>query len=149
MIVENMYQFIGDFFPIIRLQAQSKQRFLNEVVLPAAKLASKIQLAASIYEFRLQPNPFFWEYESVRMDDHKIMKMVDVKTRKTIKGSSAIVQDRQHRIGVLVLTLEPSLRRINKHQRSTLLRPEVNLIEVDQPLAKRIKPSTEDFHGRC
>ena len=139
-IGRKVFLSVGQYFPIIHLQAQSEQRLLDEVVLPAAKLASKIQVAASTYEFYVQKYPFR-KYDPITIDDHEVMKMVDVKTRKTIKGSSATIQDGERRIGEIVIPLEPSLWRINENAESTMLRPEVNLIKLDQPLAKRVKPS--------
>ena len=139
-IAEGILQTVGQYFPAVRLQEQSKRRFLEEVVLPAATLATKFQVTASIYEFHIPTYPFR-KYEPVTIDDHKSMKMIDVKTRKKIKGSSATVEDRERRIGDIVIPLEPSLWRINENEESTLLRPEANLIELYQPLAKRIKTS--------
>lgn len=136
--MERLFHYIGRFFPIIRLQAQSKQRLIDEVVLPAAQLASKIQVAASKYEFYLAPNPFR-KYDPVTVDDHKFMKMIDVKTRKTVKTPSADVPDGERRIGHIVTSLEPSLWRINMNEEMTCLRPEVTLVELDKLLPKPSK----------
>ena len=129
-IVQSIFQTVGEFFPIISLEAQSKQRLLGEVVLPAAKLASKIHVAASIYEF-WHSRKLFQENNSVTLGDHEFMKMVDVKTRKIIKGSSATSQDGERPIGDIVIPLEPGLWRINENDGNTLLRLEVNLIKLD------------------
>ena len=140
-ILESTFETVGQFFPIIHLQAQSKQRFLDEVVLPAASLASKIQVAASIYEYDLPANPFH-EYEPITIDDHEMTKMIDIKTGKTVKARSIVVQDGERRIGEQVMPLEPSLWRINEKDDDTLLRRETILIELDQPLPKRNNASS-------
>ena len=70
------------------------------------------------------------------------MKMIDVKTRKTIKGPSTVAHDRDRRIGDVVIPLEPSLWRVNQNEEMTFLRPEVNFIQLDQPSPKRLKASS-------
>ena len=128
-ILEMIFQDIGRSFPIIHFQVQSRQRLLYEVVLPAARLASKIQGAATIYEVYVSGDPFRKRNRFI-INDHTTTKMVDIKTRKIVKGSSATSQNGERRISNIVIPIEPSLSRIDEDEASTLLRPEVYLTEI-------------------
>ncbi len=131
---------LESIFPIIGGNDSSLQRLYDQIMLPAAELASKVHTSSTKYEFGICKTAFpVWGL--LTRYQMRNNKLVDVKTRKTLKPSSAVIEDEDGRIGNLVLPLEPSLKRVDKDGKTVLLRPKTYLVELDHPVGKRAHTS--------
>ena len=81
------------------------------------------------------------KFKPVTIDYLRKCKVVDSKSGKPLKPDSAVVPDNNGVIGNFIICLEPCLYRVAKGK-EIVLQQETILIELDQPLAKRVKPST-------
>ena len=79
-------------------------------------------------------------FKPVTIEYLKKCKVVDSESGKHLKPDSAVVSDKNGVIGKFVISLEPCLYRVAKGK-EIVLRQETMLIELDQPLAKRVNPS--------
>ena len=87
------------------------------------------------------PESLGTKFNPVTIDSLKKSKVVDSKNGKHLKPDSAVVADKDGAIGNAIICLEPCLSRKTK-DKEIVLQQETILIELDQPLAKRVKPST-------
>lgn len=110
-------------------------------MLPASRLAIKMQVLASRYEFRpqLPESPFkmYQKPRSVKARHLEEYHIVDVETHKTLKPGSAVVPDGQGFIGTILIPLQPRLVRVGKNGRAIHLGKTVYLVKLDQRLGQR------------
>lgn len=135
-VAEDLIGRLADFFPIVRGKHESKKRLYNQVLLPAAELATKINGSLSTYSLAMEiRHPF---QSRVLLADHlEVYRLVDIRTRKTLKPESGVTADRKGRIGTVIMPLEPALSRVNTDGKRVELRPDTLLIQLIYPLKKR------------
>lgn len=114
--------------------------FYVQVMLPAVKLAAKIQTSASDYELGVLPVSHLTTFEPLITDHLKLYKMFDIKSGKHLKPDCAVVADTDGVIGRIVMLLEPGLDRRIDGKKKMLLQP-MFLVELNHPLEKRSKAS--------
>ena len=141
-VATNLFDSLGPFFPIHQMGNASLVRLYEQVCVPAAKLASDIQLSSSRYEFNPRMPKFpILRYKVAVMDNLKHVTAIDVSTRKTLKPDSPVVAKKDGKIGQPLLLLEPSLSRVDIGASKRLLRKPVYLIELADALKKRDRGS--------
>jgi len=127
-------------FPIINNEQHgSLVRFYEKVILPSVKLATAIQTSSNRYIFSPRPSDRLeLGWRKVGMEALEDVKMIDVKTRRTLKMNSPIVADRDGYIGKPLLQVEPELVRLTRTKETNiLLRRSTFLIELCNPLEQR------------
>lgn len=126
-------------FPIVKKQSKSKKRLLDQVSVPAANLAVKIQLSASTYDFgpQLPANPFKAKPIPFNKRDVEEHTLIDIETRKTLRADSNAVSARSDPLGNILMPLEPSLKRTSGNKEAVELREMVYLVELHQASKKR------------
>ena len=113
----------------------SMERFYQQVLEPAAKVATMIQTSASTYRYSMSDHPFRkWEPLSLR--HMKTHRMLDIKNGSYLKANAAVVADEQGIIGKFIIPLEPGLYRMKEGKDETRLRQVTYLVELNHPVAK-------------
>lgn len=137
-VTMDLFESLSKIFPIVRQQRASINRLYWQVIQPAAKLAVKIQTSVSTYKFRgpVSRNPFV--YCRVDVLDLQSNKFIDISTNKTLRPGSAVSADKDGGIGETLICLERSLVRLDLNQKDIELRKAVYLMELDEPVRKRV-----------
>ena len=136
----NLFNMLAPFFPIITGQEASFKRLQDQVIHPAATLASSIQLSSTSYGFFPRfPDPLFtpnWTLPTVNLLGS--CTFIDVGSRKGLKADSPITVDKNGHFGDVLMLLEPNLHRIDKSsQKCKLLRQAAFLVDLFEPLKRR------------
>ncbi|KAL9116714.1 MAG: hypothetical protein Q9187_006758 [Circinaria calcarea] len=135
-ITINLFKILRPMLPIFRTSRASLVRLNNQVIQPAAKLASVIQLSSVCYEFRPQiPSVPLLENKTAFVADLNRFTLIDVSTGRPLKPDSPVDVKKDGEIGRLILMVEPSLHRVNKHTKHEIeLRRAVYLVQLASPL---------------
>lgn len=138
--VENLtmqlFQELRAIFPAISEQQTSVDKLHYQVMVPASELASKVQLSLSHYDFRMHDEPF-QNYVILNPRSLEHHKLIDVKTRKTLKPDSAVVPDSNGHIGRTMIPLEPGLWRVDGGGTQITLKSKAYLVNLFHPVGKR------------
>ncbi len=131
----DMFESLSKTFPVVFGNWESMKRFHELVMQPASKLAITLQGSCSTYWFRLAEAPF-QEFRPLTTDLIKDYRMIDIKTRMTLKPNTGVVADKNDVFGKCIIMLEPILYRANKGREDSTLRQGVFLVELDHPITK-------------
>ena len=118
-LFENLSVSLPDFLG----REEVPNRIHDRVTVPAAIIVSELHGSALVYRL---------DIERFTKDDLEKVIVIDVETEKTLKPGSAIVSDREAVIGDSVLSLEPSLHRVNVRGSNIHLHPERWLVRIDR-----------------
>ena len=132
----DMFASLSETFPVVFGDMESMNRFHEQVMQPASKLAITLQGSCSIYCFHITKAPFS-KFKPLTTNRIKNNCMIDVKTRMTIKPNTGVVADESGVFGKFIMMLEPGLYRVNKGKEDSTLRQPVYLVELDHPITKR------------
>lgn len=135
-ITERLIDTLSAFFPVVRGNHESKKRLFNQVIVPSADLAFKINGSVSRYKFIMETDAPL-QPEHVYLDYVRYHRLINVKSRKTLKPDSGLTADREGRIGTRIMPLEPELRRVDADGKTVELRQDSHLVHLHQPLIKR------------
>ena len=135
-VTNHVFERLGSVLPIVRGKEKSFWRLYKNVMLPAAELATKIQISATCYRVCVYREPF-QKYHAVTVNELKAFKMIDVTTRKTIRPESAVRADSDGVYGKMLIPLEAGLFRVDKYDRELHLRQRVYLMQLFSPLDQR------------
>ena len=135
-VTKHVFQRLGSVLPIVRGKENSFWRLYKSVMLPAAELATKMQISATCYRVCVYREPF-QNYFAVTVNRLKALKMIDVATRKTIRPESAVRADSDGCYGKFLIPLEAGLFRVDKDDKEIQLRQRVYLMELFSPLDQR------------
>lgn len=136
----NLFGSLRASLPNLFGRVDAMQRFHDQVAIPATTIVSNLQGLASPYRLDMVGKDFR-NCQRVTRDDLRKVIAIDVKTGKALKPGSATVSDREGFIGRFVLSLEPSLHRVNEGTSDTDLRQETWLVSLDDAL------ESKDTHG--
>ena len=117
----NMFKYLSETFPVVFGNPGSMERFHEQVMQPASKLATKLRGSCSTYRFYIPEAPF-QKFQPFTTDMLKDNCMIDVKTRMTLKPNTGVVSDKNGVFGKCVIMLEPILYRVNKGKKDSTLR---------------------------
>ena len=113
-------------------------RLYDLVILPAAELASTIQLSTVNYEFRPPISSVPMLSRVALEEDLDRYTLIDVLSRKKLTPKSPVVVKEDGTIGRLILLLEPSLHRLGSGTNKSIeLRKAVHCVKLAEPLKKR------------
>lgn len=116
------------------------ESFYQQVLEPAAKVATMIQTSASTYRYSMSDHPFrYWEPLGLR--HMKTHTMLDIKNGGYLKANAAVIADNQGNIGKFIIPLEPGLYRMKDGKMEKILRPVTYLVELNNPVAKNSQAS--------
>ena len=132
----NMFKYLSETFPVVFGNPESMQRFHEQVMQPALKLATTLRGSCSTYRFSIAQAPF-QKFEPLTTNMLKDNCMIDVKTRIHLKPNTGVVADKNDVFGRCIIMLEPVLYRVNKGKEDSTLRQGAFLVELDHPIAKR------------
>ena len=132
-ITHRVFERLGSVLPIVRGNKKSIWRLYENVMLPAAELATKMQISATCYRVCVYREPF-QNYHAVTVNYLKAFKMIDVATRKTIRPESAVRADSDGGYGKFLIPLEAGLLRVDKDDKEISLRQRVYLMQLFSPL---------------
>lgn len=132
----ELFQTLGRTFPILFARRDNMERFYQQVLEPAAKVATTIRISGSTYTYFMADTPFC-NWAPLGLGHMKKHKMLDVKNGSYLKSNAAFVADKQGNIGKIIIPLEPGLCRTKEGKDETTLRPEMYLVELNHPVAKR------------
>lgn len=119
----------------------SMESFYQQVLEPAAKVATMIKTSASTYKYFLPDQPFQKRIPLVLTHMEKY-KMLDIKNGSYLKANAAVIADKQGNIGKCIIPLEPGLYRTKEGQGQTLLLSVTCLVELNHPVVKSRPLST-------
>ncbi len=139
----NVFEAVSRVFPIITLSDKSRTRFEEQIAIPAANLALRMQLSPSSYAVRLQDNPLL-DFGPVIVGDLRNTRFLDLETRRLLKADAAIYLNSNEHIATPIIALEPCLWRNNEGKGPTYLCQEKLLVQLYRPLEKRHKASRID-----
>ena len=119
------------------LLGESAGSFLQDIVIPAAKLEKEVHLSTTRYEFIDEQQTMLGE---VSLIDMKNASWLDVRTRRTISpANKMLTSDGGGCVGESLLQIERGLLRVNQDQRRTVLRPPKYVMELYGSAPKRVK----------
>ena len=136
----HLFQELGRTFPKMFARSDSMIRFYQQVLKPAANVATTIRTSASTYAYPIAETPFR-KWGPLGLEHMKTYKMLDMKTGSYLKPNAAVVADEQGIIGKFIIPLEPGLYRTKEGKDETTLRPVLYLVKLDHPVAKRSQGS--------
>lgn len=138
-INDLLYRDLGKIFPLLfSHQADRAISFYDQIMVPAAKLAVKIQTCAIPYVFSIRKSPLC-NFMPLILEHLTMFRLTEYRTGKLLKPDSAVVPDDRGVIGRFIMLLEPSLHRVNGKGDVTMLRLATFLVELNHPVGKRNK----------
>ena len=132
----DMFESLSGTLPIVFGNPESMKRFHEQIMQPASKLATTLRASCSTYWFQIAETPFP-KFNPLTTNLIRTNRMIDLKTRMTLKPNAGLVADENGVFGKLIMMLEPGLYRVNKGKEDSTLRPCVYLVELDHPITKR------------
>ena len=137
-----MFKELVKALPALFTGPQAHATFNEQVMMPTVNLANLMGMS-STYGFTITESPLT-RFKSATQDLLKVHRMVDSGSGRPITPDSSVVVDKDGTFGKLILCLEPGLYRQRKGK-ETLLQQETFLVELHQPLPKRIKTSAQEL----
>ena len=135
-ITMDMFESLSETLPVVFGNLESMDRFHEQIMQPASKLATTLRASCSTYRFQIAEAPFP-NFKPVTTNFIKTNSMIDVKTRMTLKPNTSVVADENGVFGKCIMMLEPTLYRVSKDKRNSKLRQGAYLVELDHPITKR------------
>lgn len=132
-ITNSLFLDIGTTFPLLFDPQRSMANFHDQVMVPAASLAVKMQSSASTYGL-LMPKKLRSKLSAATTDHLRKSKLVEVETGKVLKPDCAVVARNNGVIGEQIIVLEPSLNRTYGNEDAVVLRKSMVLVELLHPL---------------
>ena len=142
----RLFKDLSASFPNLFGPEEVMKRFHDQVTIPATALVSRLQGLASPYRLGMVEKNMLNCQRIAKNDLSKIIA-IDLETGRTLKPGSAIISDREGVIGDLLLSLEPSLHRVNEGMSETDLRQETWLVRLDHAQGNRAPKVTEEGDG--
>ncbi|KAI4238800.1 MAG: hypothetical protein L6R40_005655 [Gallowayella cf. fulva] len=138
-VLEATIEEVAKYFPGIEKTQESAERFVDEALTPAVKLANTIQLSPTKYEFvpKMGKVPLFSRPNILKHQHLSLARLIDVEIGKTLKVDSPVQADENGEIGIQMMMLAPALYRRDPGDRMILLVKEVDLVKLHKPLGRR------------
>lgn len=127
---KSLFESLSAYCPKFFGREGAMKEFHDQVTIPATTLVSQLQGLASPYSLKIVEKDFL-DYKPFTKDDLRRVIAIDLETGRTLKPGSTIVSNREGVIGEFVLSLEPSVHRVNEGTSETKLRQETWLVRLD------------------
>lgn len=121
-ITQQLFGNLKVVFPIISGHQASISGLHEKVMLPAAKLATKLQVSNTIYKARIPGSTYNWRPFNMN-HFNEACSFVDVETRKSLKPHSNLLLGCVGDIGDILIPFESGLVRVDDSGRGIFLRP--------------------------
>ena len=140
-VTQFLFDNITTVLPIINFVAGSATRLQDQVVVPAARLATKIHESPCKFELQL-PGMVTGVAKTFLLEDFRAVRSLDIKTGEVTKPNHKVRYNGEGVVGCHVLSLEPALWRVSLAKERHMLRKALCLVDFKFEVTKASRASS-------